>query len=193
MDCWVKSLFCGDPQFYYALQSVLANHIYQKLPEPCIVMLYYPQDPYMVYIYANIWYINIDGKCYHIWHTWILWVMLLWHKQAASLSLGHHFSMANLHAIPLSVLQMNVHSIANAGKPPMKSQFGRLLQVCVFHIDNVFPAKSMNFHSSPQNPTKSPLKSRSHLHLFMFYLLCETTISIHFSPFLDRFLRVKPL
>jgi len=28
-------------------------------------------------IYANIWGIlmYIDGKCYHIWHTWILWDM----------------------------------------------------------------------------------------------------------------------
>ena len=27
-----------------------------------------------IYIYANIW-VYIDGKCYHIWHTWILWVI----------------------------------------------------------------------------------------------------------------------
>ena len=25
----------------------------------------------MVYMLTKLWY--IDGKCYHIWHTWILW------------------------------------------------------------------------------------------------------------------------
>ena len=32
-------------------------------------------------IYANIWGIQyIDGKCYHIYHTWILWALQNVHR-----------------------------------------------------------------------------------------------------------------
>ena len=52
-------------------KGILSTMSHEKKKEE--LSPFHPQDPCMVYMLT--FGVFVDGKCYHIWHTWILWVM----------------------------------------------------------------------------------------------------------------------
>ena len=86
-------------------------------------------DPWCwyIYIYMLTWLGYMNGKCYHIWHTWILRVINVWWVWCVSLPMSHlfwscfvwrgHTQSEFLHSIMVSLITILVKNSQQKSPP----------------------------------------------------------------------------